>query len=773
MIIGKNLGDVVLIEASAADVNEEGYVKIPEDVTKIGYGAFSNCARIIEIDIPQGVTSICDNAFRNCTSLEEIKIPEGVKMIGPHAFSGCTSLEKINIPEGITWIGMSTFEDCSNLKEVNIPEGVTKIDPAAFRGCTSLKKIIIPESVTWIYACAFEECTSLKEVNISEGVTEIGISAFNRCTSLEEIKIPQSVINIREAAFYGCASLKKIIIPESVTGIHNNVFRDCDNLKEIHIKNPKLTTGIYSFDDEQLNFIYINKDGTFNLCRERNEELEKTALMTITKENKYGYKKYLYLNSKFRNNLAKATTWKNEGKVKFIPPAYTLELFPEDEFEKYYLNKNNQRWGKLVKELGFTGLEGDEKNNSLRDLMKIYYAIGGFSEDQGESERAYEYIKNYVAKTSNPNASPSEIGAEIHRRFSKINLEGPYNKDFATFFMKYYKDDPDFMCFRLKDADWDLMDPQDYLCKACNNFSAIQRAYPNRVVNTNEERALLSPRFVAEHSDIVQYEYVDEGNEELASLVGRYGYSQRQFDRIQEIYNHAKTQKDKYFISADRANEEDPVQYRLLDKDDPLGFVLGDITNCCQHIDGAADSCVDDGYTNPEAGFIVFEETIKDENGKPTGEKRILGQAYVWYDPQTKTVCFDNIEIPTKVLDQLRKKTSSVSVDMLLSAVEKSADAIMRSMNREGKHLVERVTTGEGYNDLKNSLSRKYKREVKPIALHRNYSGYSDARTAQYVLRTYDGVTKGYSDIAREEINLTQAEIQNNLGNAAQNNRNI
>ena len=707
------------------------------------------------------------------------EIPEGVTKIGERAFYRCSKLKAVKLPSSLREIEKFAFNNCSKIENIEIPEGVTKIGSAAFWQCINLKAVKLPSSLREIENSVFNNCSKIENIEIPEGVTKIGKWAFSRCINLKAVKLPSSLREIEKEAFIGCSKLENIEISESVTSIGDDAFSSCGNLKEIHIKNPKLTINSYCFDNEQMNYIYISEDGTVYLCRKRNERLDKTAYIKISKNNEQD-KNYMdywdtvyYLKCSFRTKLAKATTWKNEGKVKFIPPVYTLELFPEDEFEKYYLNKNNQRWGKLVKELGFTSLEGNEKNNSLRDLMKIYYAIGGFSEDQGESERVYEYIKNYVAKTNNPNASPSEIGAEIHRRFSKINLEGPYNKDFAAFFMKYYKDDPDFMCFRLKDADGDLMDPQDYLCSACNNFSAIQRAYPNRVVNTNEERALLSPRFVAEHSDIVQYEYVDEGNKELASLVGRYGYSQSQFDRIQEIYNHAKTQKDKYVISADRANEEDPVQYRLLDKDDPLGFVLGDITNCCQHIDGAADSCVDDGYTNPEAGFIVFEEAIKDENGKPTGEKRILGQAYIWYDPQTKTVCFDNIEIPRKVLDQLRKKTSRVSVDMLLSAVEKSADAIMRSMNREGKHLVERVTTGEGYNDLKKSLSRKYKREVNPIALHRNYSGYSDAMAAQYVLRTYDSVTNDYSDIAREEINLTQAEIQNTLGNAAQNNRNI
>ena len=367
-------------------------------------------------------------------------------------------------------------------------------------------------------------------------------------------------------------------------------------------------------------------------------------------------------------------------------------------------------------------------------------------------------LKKYVAKTENPNATSSEIGAEIHRRFSRINLKGPYNKDFATFFMKYYKDNPDFMCFRLKDEDGDLMDPQDYLCSACNNFSAIQKAFPNRLVNTNEERAKLSPKFVAEHSSFVAYDFVEEGNEELAYLIGRYCYSQEDFERMQDVFNEAKEQKDKFAISADKADESDPVQFRLLAKDDPMGFVLGDITNCCQHFGGAAESCVIDGYENPNAGFMVFEEAIKDENGKPTGETRILGQAYVWYDPNTKTICYDNIEIPSCILGEVSKKNSALTKDMIMSAVEKSAEAIMRSMNRGGEIKVERVTTGEDYSDLGDILNRKYKKETSPKA-KRGGCVYSDAEDVQYIIKEYDEVTKVYEDDIAAKLDAAEKNI--------------
>lgn len=566
---------------------------------------------------------------------------------------------------------------------------------------------------------------------------EIAPHAFDGCTFIEHITIPGHVMKVGKYAFDGCKSAQLI-------------FQDVSS---------KFTLSESALRGTDIQYVYLSKDGGNVILSPYKDEQRQNDHYELAYDAN-DIDKYFHAN--FRKNYVQLKNWREEKKIKFIPPEYTMKVFPASNMMDYFTNNNNQRWGKLVKTIGLDTLEGTEKNNSLIDLMKIYYAIGGFSTNQGESEQAYEYVLNHVAKVRTPNPTPSVVGAEIHARFSKLVLKGAYNPTFAKFFMKYYHDNPDFMNFRLPDKDGDLMDSQDYLCNAHNCFETILKNYPNRVVTGNEERALLTPRFVAEHSTIIEYEDVEEGNELLAETVGRYGYSQEQFDHIQETYNRAKGIKDKYVISADRAKENDCITFRVLEKDDPLGFVLGDITNCCQHIDGVGGSCVDDGYINPNAGFLVFEESILDEKGKATGETRILGQAYIWYDPVTKTVCYDNIEIPTKVLGELRKgdkHDERISSSALLDAVVGSADAIMSSMNDKGIE-VKQVTTGQGYNDLRTELERRFgSAKTKNLAKHRGYSGYTDADAGQYVIRTYDETTKQY----RKEILDTSKGIIDKL----------
>ncbi len=567
-----------------------------------------------------------------------------------------------------------------------------------------------------------------------------------------EYVVPEGETEVCDFAFRGCVGLNKIVIPSHVTKIGCGAFDDCRKTQLV-FENPnkKLEDNQLSRNHElggySPNFTYLTKDGSkVILSPYEDDELKENCF-------KFKFSDYdllNYLNNNYRENFVQFNLWKDEKKIKFIPPENILQTFPSSEIKNYIVNNNHQRWGKLIKSLGFDKLEGQEKTNSTTDLLKVYYAIGGFSENQGESEKAYDYIRLCVAVSKSGETDPSYIGSLIHSRFSRLMLNGAYNPTFAQFFMKYYHQDSDFMVFQLEDKDGDLMEEQDYICLAHNSFATIQKNYPNRVVNGNEERALLTPRFVAEHSCVVEYEDVDEGNERLADMIGRYGYSQEQFDEMQEVFNKAK--KVKSIITADESHEESVVTYRVLDKDDEEGFIIGDVCNCCQHFGREAESCVEDGYLNPKAGFIVFEH----KNSNPDKEeKRIVGEAYMWYDPETKTVCFDNIEVPTKVLKELKKdnkKEDELSFNNFVKAVINSADAIMYDMNRNGIE-VQRVTTGKGYNDLATVLEKSFgKAEFNPIAKHRNYSGYSDANSAQYLIRTYDQTKQYYSSSDAIEV---------------------
>ncbi len=656
-------------------------------------------------------------------------IPDGVTSIGSFAFVGCSDLKNLIIPNSVESYSLGAFDPCRNVTKVSTPAWL--INP--IKTHTNLKEVTITSGD--ITSELFYGWKNLKKVSISEGVNSIGPYAFRLCQELKEITIPNSVVSIRDQAFADCLSLESVTLGKGIKLIDYYTFKGCFNLKTIKVPYS-IEIGL-QFTPKKIKFTPAGMEFS------KDETLSGEYVYDATEEmidNAYGSRNY-------GKNFYQLNKWKKEGETRFIPPEYVIKTFPHEQMAMFYHQNNNQRWGKLIKALGLDTLEDQsEKNNSLTDLMKIYYAIGGFSDNQGESELAFDYILKYVSAKQNENTTPSQIGANIHSRFGGLILGGePFNKDFAYFFMKYYKDNPDFMVFRIKDENGELLYPQDYLCAAHNAFSGIQKAYPNRVINGNTENQLLSPRFVAEHCSIVKYEDIEPGNDQLAYLLGRKSYSQETFDKAQNALAKAREikQTGKYALKPVKVKERKLIA-RVLDKDDEYGFVIGDETNCCQKFNDAAESCVIDGFTSENAGFTVIEQDLGD------GERRLLAQAFTWYDPKTKTLCYDNFEIPKNVLAEMRKDGAEITKDGLLKVIESIAVKTVTQMQANG-YEVKQVTTGVGYNDIGKEFENHYGHAKDTNARNPNGRVYTDAEK-QYVIMDYDRITGELGERIQAEV---------------------
>ncbi len=298
--IGNKNISVTSIGREAFSNSSLSSIIIPNNITAIGYYAFSNCTNLESITFEENsqLTAIGEYVFSGCTSLISIIIPDSITSIESDAFSGCTNLESIIFGENsqLQIIGDYAFSNCSSLTSITIPDSVTSIGSDAFRGCSSLTSIIIPNSIISIGSSAFANCSSITiyceaaskpsgwnsswnssnrpvvwncldaritddgfvyHVYINEeGDKYIIIDTFIGVSS--EINIPD-VINvdgenikvtiIADYAFANNNRIKSISIGNNVTTIGSSAFRNCFYLTSIFISNSVTSIGNYAFYD--------------------------------------------------------------------------------------------------------------------------------------------------------------------------------------------------------------------------------------------------------------------------------------------------------------------------------------------------------------------------------------------------------------------------------------------------------------------------------------------------------------------------------------------
>ena len=214
------VGDNVLLLYKGS----EARVEIPDGVTAIASGAFSERSSVHTVHIPRSVKSIGEYAFGRCSNLSAVTGMEGVTSIGNTAFYYCANLTTVTLPQGLEELGSSAFDGCGSLAEITIPEGVVRIGYATFARCTTLSKIILPTTLRNIGDQAFYECANLSNIQLPDGLVSIGEWCFYDCRALKQVDIPQSVRTIEGHAFYGCSNLKAVTIPETVTDIGRFAF---------------------------------------------------------------------------------------------------------------------------------------------------------------------------------------------------------------------------------------------------------------------------------------------------------------------------------------------------------------------------------------------------------------------------------------------------------------------------------------------------------------------------------------------------------------------
>ena len=260
--------------------DKEGNLTIPAEVTikgekvavkEIAPEAFKGNGEIKKVTIPETVTEVGEGAFSENKNLKEVVIENGKDPIdfGENVFEG-SNVEEVY--QGRNTEG-EPFSGNTELKNVTIGENVTEISKGEFAGSTGIKEITFkgttpPEiseggfDQTVVENKGVKVTTPSVEVEVGNGekitvsvVPDLGGKENPKVTVTGgspdkegNLTIPSEVTvngdklpvtEIAPEAFKGNEEIKKVTIPETVTEVGEGAFSGNKNLTEVEIADGK------------------------------------------------------------------------------------------------------------------------------------------------------------------------------------------------------------------------------------------------------------------------------------------------------------------------------------------------------------------------------------------------------------------------------------------------------------------------------------------------------------------------------------------------------
>lgn len=257
---------------------------------KIGARAFEGTA-FETFEIPNSVSSIGSGVFTNCSKLKSVTVGNGITFM-PQCFIGCEALSYIRFEDGKSSIsfapGSGTYAHNSYGREQYICNGYFADTHIAqiylgrnfenytssptnwqdyfsnpFINVSTLKEEELGPLVSDLPAIVdkwnnrygtFENCIGLKKIKLGKNLETISTSCFKNCSSLDSITLPNKLRIIPSHAFVGCTRLSFISFGYYCEEISASAFQGIETIRTIkfYAINPPKYTGTFS------NAVYIS-----------------------------------------------------------------------------------------------------------------------------------------------------------------------------------------------------------------------------------------------------------------------------------------------------------------------------------------------------------------------------------------------------------------------------------------------------------------------------------------------------------------------------------
>ena len=208
--------------------------------------------------------------FSSCPKLSEVVMPEGVTRIRTGAFSQTAALESISFPSTVTLIEEQAFYH-SGLKNISWPESLADgqklhMENKAFQYCDKLEEVNLPnyiygygsgteESPYTNWAQWFGECTAIETFRMSGLVQKLYGHPFGQNGSNYALKyytIPVSVTKLGENSLYFSTYMYSnidTIFYEGTKEQWQAISKDTDYLD--HDEYTSVITTVHTIEDNQ------------------------------------------------------------------------------------------------------------------------------------------------------------------------------------------------------------------------------------------------------------------------------------------------------------------------------------------------------------------------------------------------------------------------------------------------------------------------------------------------------------------------------------------
>jgi len=405
-------------------------VTLPNAMTFIGGGAFSNCTKLSSINIPSQIKSFgkpgSNDGVFGYSKLSSIVIPNSCTYIGSNFIVASSLLTSVTIGTGLQTLMANAFSYCNALTSVVFQgSALTYLDKNVFTSSPLIGSIVIPGSLTFVgeetFMAGFGAITSLSTININMSCDIPKSFCANR-SHLLNLTIGGTPTTIGDGAISRCARLKSVSLPNSLTstvGAWN--FLNCTALQTITIPpNMKFGGSGWAFEGcSSLNTVYLpltaNSNGGMN--GDANPFVSCTALTSIN----------LYDNSgnyyKFTGTNAQAISRSNNPCILFN---VSLRTLTQKALSLPALDISTNTFTVNFDVSGVTITDGRKYTS---DTIKTFLNVNSNSLSNGKiviSGSSLPGFSNFVVKnTSNQIAvfnSSSTVGTQFKNVFSSSEL---------------------------------------------------------------------------------------------------------------------------------------------------------------------------------------------------------------------------------------------------------------------------------------------------------------------------------------------------------------